>query len=135
VENNFTSNMPPTQLAFQFDSPVGFVQHTPHAHPASQNNHAPNGFAAYANGGGMGSMVERMHNVTDRDLLPQKRRKVQDTRPDNQGKAEFHGGGKGGVLGEYMRQKEEEGRKGRVSNGIAVDISSGRLRHDRLVEI
>ena len=83
----------------------------------------------------MGSMVERMHNVTDRDLLPQKRRKVQDTRPHNQGKAEFHGGGKGGVLGEYMRQKEEEGRKGRVSNGIAVDISSGRLRHDRLVEI
>jgi hypothetical protein len=83
----------------------------------------------------MGSMVERMHNVADRDLLPQKRRKVQDTRPDDQGKAEFQGGGKGGVLGEYMRQKKEEGRKDRISYGAAVDISSGRLSLDRLIEI
>ena len=27
-------------------------------------------------------MLERMHNVADRDALPQKRRKVEDSRPE-----------------------------------------------------
>jgi hypothetical protein len=84
-----------------------------------------NGFAAYANGGGVGNMLERMHNVTERDMMPQKRQKIHDDRQGNVRKAEFNGGGKGGVIGEYMREKREEGRKENVAKGTVVDISAG----------
>ena len=70
-------------------------------------------------------MVERMHNVADRDMMPQKRQKVRDDRPENVRKAEFHGGGKGGVIGQYMREKRDEGRKENMARGTVVDISAG----------
>jgi SNF2 family DNA or RNA helicase len=87
------------------------------------------GFASYANGNGqspmmgMGHMLERMHNVADRNMIPQKRRKIYDEREEVNQKAEFTGGGKGGVLGEYMRQKREEGQKDASTRATApVDI-------------
>ena len=137
VENRFTHNNTPPQLAFQFDSPGGspIPAHLPmpthHGHPPQYNNnhHLPsNGFAQYANGNremrGMGHMLERMHNVADRDMLPQKRRKIHDERPEDDRKAEFNGGGKGGVLGGYMKEKREEGQKEAAAKGTsAVDIS------------
>lgn len=74
----------------------------------------------------MGQMLERMHNVASRDMLPQKRRKLYDDRPqDEQKKSEFNGGGKGGVIGEYMREKKEEGQKENIPTPAAVDISTG----------
>lgn len=73
----------------------------------------------------MGNMLERMHNVADRDMLPQKRRKIDDGRPADGRKAEFHGGGRGGVIGQYMREKREEGHRENLPNRAAVDLSSG----------
>lgn len=129
VQNGFTNNAAPQQpLMFQFDSPGGQPQPQPsyHAHPPQQPAMNGNkGFAGYANGGGMGHMLERMHQVTDRDMMPQKRQKIRDDRQEDGRKAEFNGGGKGGVIGEYMREKRDEGRKENVTKGTVVDISAG----------
>lgn len=73
----------------------------------------------------MGHMLERMHNLSDRSLVPQKRQKIHDERPQGARKAEFNGGGRGGVLGEYVRKKREEGQKESMASGKAVDLSSG----------
>jgi hypothetical protein len=85
----------------------------------------------YANGigaVGMGHMLERMHNVASRDMLPQKRRKLHDEyAQSDQKKAEFNGAGRGGVIGEYMREKREEGQKENIPTRTAVDISTGEL--------
>lgn len=124
--NNPTPQAQPQQLAFQFDSPAGSYQNPPQAQPPPQQQvNASNGFAAYANGGGMGHMLERMHNLSDRSLVPQKRQKIHDERPQGARKAEFNGGGRGGVLGEYVRKKREEGQKESMASGKAVDLSSG----------
>ena len=73
----------------------------------------------------MGHMLERMHNVASRDMLPQKRRKMYDDRAQSeQRKAEFNGGGRGGVIGEYMKGKQE-GHKENLPTRTAVDISTG----------
>jgi hypothetical protein len=129
VVNGFSNNTTPQQqLAFHFDNPAGSPQPVLHAQTSQQyNGNGNNGFAMYANGngGGMGHMLERIHNVADRDMLPQKRRKVNDDHAEHPRKAEFNGGGKGGVLGDYMREKREEGRQDRVAKGTAVDISTG----------
>jgi hypothetical protein len=75
----------------------------------------------------MGHMLERMHNVAERDSFPVKRRKVDTPEADKERKAQFGGGGKGGVLGEYMKEKQEEGRKESTANGtgFAVDLTGG----------
>lgn len=78
----------------------------------------------------MGHMLERIHNVSERDFLPQKRRKIErDGEDDNARKAHFGGGGKGGVLGGYMKEKQEQGRKEDAANGTrpSVDLTGGRL--------
>lgn len=77
----------------------------------------------------MGRMLERMHNVSERGFLPQKRRKIErEGEDDNAQKAHFGGGGKGGVLGEYMKEKQEQGRKEDAANGTrpSVDLTGGR---------
>ena len=130
MSNGFMNNAtPPQQLSFQFDSPGGLAQPNFHAHAHTSPQHATNGnksFAGFANGGGMGHMLERMHNIADRSVMPQKRQKIHDNRQENSRKAEFHGGGKGGVLGDYMREKREEGRKENVKSTV-VDISAGQF--------
>lgn len=68
-------------------------------------------------------MLERMHGVTDRSMVPQKRRKMNEEQ-DNQRKAEFSGGGgKGGPLGEYMREKRKQGQQEGMANGTTVPVS------------
>jgi hypothetical protein len=116
---------------FQFDSPQGFPQSSTPNNVSLQNSNArPVGFEQYANGNGpmgMGHMLERMHNVAGRDMMPQKRRKIHDDRAqDDQKKAEFNGGGKGGIIGEYVREKEQS-QKENVPTRTAVDISAGEL--------
>lgn len=78
-------------------------------------------------GMGMGHMLERMHNVSERDFLPQKRRKLEQPEEDAERKANFSGAGKGGVLGEYMREKKEQDLQEAAVNGIrpAVDLTGG----------
>lgn len=77
---------------------------------------------------GMGNMLERMHNVTERDMFPSKRRKVDTPEADNERKANFSGGGSGGVLGGYIKEKQEEGRKQAAASGtgVAVDLTGGK---------
>lgn len=85
----------------------------------------------YANGNGamgmgMGHMLERMHNVASRDMMPQKRRKLYDDRThEDPTKAGFHGGGKGSIIGEYMREKQDDRHTGNSPAMSAVDISAG----------
>ncbi|KAI6715693.1 hypothetical protein JHW43_001754 [Diplocarpon mali] len=113
---------------FEFDSPSGSPQ-VCRGHPATSSSDRSSrpkghGFAAYANGNGsangqgMGNMLERMHNVTDRSQIPQKRRRIEDDRHGNQRKAEFCGGsGTGNTLGAYMREKRQEGQREATSKG------------------
>jgi hypothetical protein len=124
------SNGPPSNIAFQFDSPVSSASPVQHPHPPV---HGVNGHGYVwpdneAPGIGMGPMLERMHNVSERDFLPQKRRKLdREEDDDNTRKAHFSGGGKGGVLGEYMKEKQEQGRKEAAANGTrpSVDLTQG----------
>ena len=117
----------------QFDSPSG-EQQVYQPPPASQfngnrlpQNSINGGFSAYANTNGatngMGNMLERMHGVTDRSMVPQKRRKMNEEQ-ENQRKAEFSGGGgKGGPIGEYMREKRKQGQQEGMANGTTVPVS------------
>ncbi|KAL2061835.1 hypothetical protein VTL71DRAFT_7213 [Oculimacula yallundae] len=140
--NNAPSQQPPQM--FQFDSPGGEPQQVYQPSPALQYNAGPGtpnganggGFSNYANGndhgaanggmngmGGMGNLLERMHGVTDRSMVPQKRRKMNEEQ-NGQRKAEFSGGGKGSVLGEYMREKRKEGQQEGMTNGTArIDLA------------
>jgi hypothetical protein len=132
AQNNMPNSAPPQRLMFQFDSPQGSSQSsTPDSASLQNSNPRPAGFEQYANGNGpvgMGNMLERMHNVASRDMMPQKRRKIHDGRAQNdQKKAEFNGGGKGGVIGEYMREKKEQGQKESLPTRTAVDISASEL--------
>jgi hypothetical protein len=121
-------NRQQSNLAFQFESPSTSTPPIQHAHLSSQygngylqqNGHPP----AF----GMGHMLERMHNVSNRESLPQKRRKIQqDGNENREVKSHFNGGGKGGVLGEYMKEKKEEGRKEAAANETrpSVDLTGG----------
>ena len=104
-----------------------------------------NGSNGVANGnvqmGGMGSFIERMHGVANREDRPQKRQKRETEIPDGkeeQVKAAFTGGaGKGGVIGEYMRNTKAEGTEEATKAGSIVDLTTGglsrRTRHDNLL--
>jgi SNF2 family DNA or RNA helicase len=72
----------------------------------------------------MGHMLERMHNVAERDVMPQKRRKVQDER-EGEVRGNFGTVTGSGLLGAYMREKRAQGQKEASSRGTApVDISA-----------
>ena len=77
---------------------------------------------------GMGHMLEHMHNVSERDFLPQKRRKIEREGEDDHAQKAHFVGGKGGVLGEYMKEKQEQGRKEDAANGTrpSVDLTGGK---------
>lgn len=59
------------------------------------------------NGQGMGTLIERLHNVSQRGEPPQKRLKHHQIGTENRATA-FVGGGKGGEIGAYMKQKRDE---------------------------
>lgn len=66
-------------------------------------------------GNGMGNLMERMHGVIERDVQASKRRRVQ---PENErDKMQFNGGSMGGVLGGYMKEQREAGRKEAMNIG------------------
>ncbi|KAH8592908.1 DNA repair and recombination protein RAD5C [Bisporella sp. PMI_857] len=117
-----SSNTTSQNVQFHFSSPSGSFSHAP---LSTQNG--TNGFGQYANGPGMGHMVERMHNVSSRDLVqPAKRQKVrEDSREDEHRQNSLSGGGSGfNVLGNYMRAQREQGVKENKSStvvNIAVD--------------
>lgn len=77
----------------------------------------------------MSSLIERIHGVSDRNGRPQKRPRLEEPTNEDPNAAEkagtFAGGGKGGVIGDYMRQKKEEGKKEAASMGTVVDLTGG----------
>lgn len=75
-------------------------------------------------GQGLGNLIERVHNVTQREDRPQKRQKSEQTEGENEEKKKIAiaGGGKGGEIGEYMKQKRREGHTSVESRAI-VDLT------------
>ncbi len=77
---------------------------------------------------GMGSLIERMHNVSKREDQPRKKQKkehhTQDEEEDRK-KATFAGGGKGGDIGEYMKQRRQEGLRASGPTSTLVDLTAG----------
>ncbi|KAG9234963.1 SNF2 family helicase/ATPase-like protein [Amylocarpus encephaloides] len=130
-QNGVSTNgsVPAQQLMFQFNSPGGTPEASPHLHPSPRPHDAPNGqngYASSANGngalGGMGNMLERVHNVTDRSMVPPKRRRINEDSGEQRRKADFSGGSKGGVLGEYVSARRKEGRGEAIANVNTVSI-------------
>lgn len=78
-------------------------------------------------GTGYGKLIEQVHNVTKREERPVKRQKTEHlSQEDVNGSLAFAGGGKGGEIGEYMRQKRKEGlqESGPATSNI-VDLTAG----------
>lgn len=77
-------------------------------------------------GQGMGNLIERIHNVTQREDRPRKRQKSEEIggKDKDQEKTAFAGGGKGGEIGEYMKQKRKEGQSSLGSKSV-VDLTGG----------
>lgn len=79
---------------------------------------------------GMGSLIERVHNVSNREDRPhkkQKREHLGEDAEEEQRKAVFAGGGKGGDIGEYMKQKRREGQQDAGRTSTVVDLTAGTL--------
>ena len=74
---------------------------------------------------GMGSLIERVHNVSQREERPQKKQKIETFEEDDKYKKNFGGGGKGGEIGEYIKQKKKEGIEEDGSSATIVDLTGG----------
>ena len=83
-------------------------------------------------GQGMGNLIERVHNVSQREERPQKKQKAEGLEDDADKQATFSGGGKGGEIGEYMRQKRKEGLAEASSVNPVVDLTGGTYPHANL---
>ncbi|KAK4958666.1 hypothetical protein LTR66_013130, partial [Elasticomyces elasticus] len=86
---------------------------------------------------GMGSMIERMHKIDKREDQPHKKRKTasdgDNANDAKAGNSAFHGG-KGGVIGEYMKEKRMEGQ-GKMGPVVteAVDLTNDNDDDDDIV--
>lgn len=77
-------------------------------------------------GTGYGKLIEQVHNVTKREERPVKRQKTEHlSQEDVNGSLAFAGGGKGGEIGEYMRQKRKEGLQESGPTSNIVDLTAG----------
>lgn len=79
----------------------------------------------------LSGLIEKIHGVSTRESRPSKRPKLDDPSNEN-GDADtkvsnFTGGGKGGVIGQYMKEKKEEGKREAASNGTYVDLTGGEM--------
>ena len=90
----------------------------------NNNSSAKRDLDAYE-GQGMGSLIERVHNVSQREERPQKKQKSADFADDPDKEAFHGGGGKGGEIGEYMKQKKKEGIAEAGSCSSVVDLTGG----------
>lgn len=74
---------------------------------------------------GMGDLIERVYNVSQREERPQKKQKAEDFEDEETKKDIYGGGGKGGEIGEYMKQKKKEGLTESGSPNPVVDLTGG----------
>ena len=76
----------------------------------------------------MAGLIEKIHGVSEREQRPVKRQKREHSNDDDdegRAKTSFAGGGRGGVIGEYMKQKKEEGKAEAAKSGSVVDLTAG----------
>ncbi len=117
----------------QLLDPKGAASSQPRPNAGSLSRSSPSRNGAYKRASeepeaqGMGNLIERIHGITQRDGCPQKRQKTTKTDEDDDGqrKATFAGGGKGGEIGEYMREKRKEAQAESGPNGTVVDLTAG----------
>ena len=72
---------------------------------------------------GLSSHIERLHGVQERTERPAKRQKVNDDTESNKSKGTFGTISKGGELGQYVKDKQQEGAKEDPST--IVDLTGG----------
>ena len=79
-------------------------------------------------GQGVGSLYERIHNVSQREERPQKKQKTTDFEDDHDDKKAINGGGgRGGEIGEYLKEKKKEGMAESGPANAVVDLTGGLL--------
>lgn len=78
-------------------------------------------------GRGMGSLIESLHNVSQREERPQKRSKAEKEQFDveEDKKIKFVGGGKGGEIGDYLKEKKKQGIAESGPANAVVDLTGG----------
>lgn len=78
-------------------------------------------------GQSMGSLIETLHNVSQREERPQKRSKVEKEQFDveEDKKIKFVGGGKGGEIGDYLKEKKKQGIAESTPANAVVDLTGG----------
>ena len=78
-------------------------------------------------GQGMGSLIEKVHNVSQREERPQKKPKIENGEFDveEDKKASFVGGGNGGEIGGYLKEKKKQGIAESGSVNPVVDLTGG----------
>ena len=112
-----------TNLLPTHNPPVPHHQQDKEApHPTDFGKHDHEG----SEGQGQGSLIEQVHNVTNREERPSKKRKTEDgfVDGDEQRVGTFRGG-KGGELGQYVKDKRREGQEHLGSAGVIVDLTKG----------
>ncbi|KAL9131595.1 MAG: hypothetical protein Q9217_000483 [Psora testacea] len=94
--------------------------------PASASTASPKRDLDEYEGQGTGGFIERLHGISQREDRPQKKPKFEKGEEfDDDKKAMFHGGGKGGDLGEYVKQKKKEGLEESGLANTVVDLTGG----------
>lgn len=81
-------------------------------------------------GPGLGSLIERVHNVSQREERPQKKPKIQRDNLDvEKGETvKFVGGGNGGEIGDYLKEKRKQGIAESGPVNAVVDLTGGTYR-------
>lgn len=81
-------------------------------------------------GPGLGSLIERVHNVSQRGERPQKKPKIQkdDLDVEEGETVKFVGGGNGGEIGDYLKEKRKQGIAESGPVNAVVDLTGGTYR-------
>ena len=76
---------------------------------------------------GMGSLIEKVHNVSQREERLQKKPKVEKSEFDveEDRKACYVGGGKGGEIGDYLKERKKQGIAESGPVNAVVDLTGG----------
>ncbi|KAH0273511.1 hypothetical protein KCU84_g19921, partial [Aureobasidium melanogenum] len=72
---------------------------------------------------GVGSFMERQYNLADREAMPAaKKQKTDDDNDASKHKATFKGG-KGGVIGQYLKEQRDQGAR-EAGPSAAIDLTA-----------
>ncbi len=89
-------------------------------------------------GQGMSSLIEKVHNVSQREERPQKKSRIENDEFDAEedGKAKFVGGSKGGEIGDHLKEKKKQGVAESGPVNAIVDLTGGTyhfFKHSSLI--